>query len=98
MKAFAEVLLFLWLRLESQRVMFMFLWAHQSALAGVLLAATGVQNALGRSEGSFITQYNVLKPQPKFDVRPVAKDPREICICQDKDYREAYQKKYPRNT
>ena len=70
--------------------------AHQSALAGVLLAATGVQNALGGSDGSFITQYNVLKPQPKFRVHPAAKDPREICICQDKDYRESYQKKYLR--
>ena len=69
--------------------------AHQSALAGVLLAAAGVQNALGGpAVGSFITQYDVLKPQPKFYSHPVAKDPRGICICQDNDYREAYQKKY----
>ncbi|MCY4421282.1 MAG: E2 ligase fold family C protein [Gammaproteobacteria bacterium] len=68
--------------------------AHQSALAGVLLAAAGVQNALYGPVGSFKTQYNVLKSYPNFQVMPVAKDPRGICICQDKDYREAYQKKY----
>ena len=69
--------------------------AHQSALAGVLLAAAGVQNALdGSAVGSFITQFDVLKSQPKFHVYQAAKDPREICICQDKDYRETYKKKY----
>ena len=68
--------------------------AHQSALAGVLLAAAGVQNVLGGAVGSFKTQYDVLKPQPKFHVHPAAKDPRKICICQDEDYRTAYQRKY----
>ena len=69
--------------------------AHQSALAGILLAAAGVQNVLGVAVGSFKTQYDVLKPCPNFRVHPVAKDPRGICICQDKDFREVYQRKYP---
>ena len=68
--------------------------AHQSALAGVLLAAAGVRMGLSGCLGSVITQYDVLKPQGKFQVYPVAKDPRGICICQDKDYLDVYQKKY----
>ena len=68
--------------------------AHQSALAGVILAAAGVKMALSGCAGSVITQYDVLKPQEQFQVYPVAKDSRGICICQDKDYVEVYQKKY----
>ena len=37
--------------------------AHQSALAGVLLAAAGVRMALGGCAGSVAAQYDVLKPQ-----------------------------------
>ena len=68
--------------------------AHQSALAGVLLAAAGVRMGLSGRVGSVVTQYDVLKPQEQFQVYPVAKDRREICICQDKDYRGVYQNKY----
>ena len=68
--------------------------AHQSALAGVLLAAAGVRMGLSGCAGSVVAQYDVLKPQEQFQVHPVAKDRRGICICQDKDYREVYQKKY----
>ena len=68
--------------------------AHQSAMAGVLLAAAGVRMGLSGRVDSVVTQYDVLKPQQQFQVYPVAKDRREICICQDKDYREVYQNKY----
>jgi hypothetical protein len=69
--------------------------AHQSALAGVLLAALGVQKALSGIDGSEVTQINVLKALPEEPTRAVAKDPRGICICQDDDYRNSYQRKFP---
>ena len=68
--------------------------AHQSALAGVLLAAAGVSMALTERVNSVVTQYDVLKPQERFQVYPAAKHPGERCICQDEDYREVYRRKY----
>ena len=68
--------------------------AHQSALAGVLLAAAAVRIGLSGCPGSVIAQYDVLKPQEQFQVYPANKDPKGICICQDKDYRDVYQQKY----
>lgn len=68
--------------------------AHQSALAGVLLAAAAVRDVLWGSTGSHITQLNVLKPLPASPIRPAAKDPRGLCICQDRDYREVYEEKF----
>ena len=68
--------------------------AHQSAMAGVLLAGTGVQLGLGASGGSVVAQYNVLKPQARFHLHPVAKKVGGKCICQDKDYIDVYRKKY----
>ena len=68
--------------------------AHQSAMAGVLLAAAGIGMCLGASAGSVVAQYDVLKPQQRFQVYPVAKDPRGICVCQDKDYVGIYREKY----
>jgi hypothetical protein len=70
--------------------------AHQSALAGVLLAALGVQKALSGIHGSQVTQIDVLAAWPGEPTRAVAKDPRGICICQDDDYRNSYQRKFPR--
>ena len=68
--------------------------AHQSALAGVLLAAYAVADALGGLTGSRITQIDVLKPLRSVHTRPAAKDPRGICICQDADYRAVYERKF----
>ena len=68
--------------------------AHQSAMAGVLLAGAGVQMGLGGSGSSFAAQYNVLKPQERLQVHPMAKKVGGKCICQDKDYVDVYQKKY----
>ena len=44
--------------------------AHQSALAGVLLAAAGVRMGLSGRVDSVVTQYDVLKPQERFQVYP----------------------------
>lgn len=68
--------------------------AHQSALAGVLLAAAGVRMGLSGRVNSVVAQYDVLKPQKRFQVYPAAKPPGERCICQDADYRDAYRRKY----
>jgi hypothetical protein len=71
---------------------------HQSALAGILLAAGAVAQALGWSdEGSYVTRVNVMFPLPDVVVtQPIQKDSRGICICQDRDYQEAYRLKFGR--
>ncbi len=68
--------------------------AHQSALAGVLLAAAGVRMAICERVDSFVTQYDVLRPQKRFQMYPAAKPPEKKCICQDDDYRDVYRGKY----
>ena len=72
--------------------------AHQSALAGVLLAAAGVRMGLSGGAGSLVAQFDVLKPQQLFQVYPVAKKPGQMCICEDEDYRDVYRKKFRRQT
>ncbi len=69
--------------------------AHQSALAGVLLAAAAVRHVLGLGcAGTHVTRIDVMRPLGSHLTQPAAKDPRGICICQDGDYREVYQQKY----
>jgi len=68
--------------------------AHQSALAGVLLAAAAVRHRLSPNEKSEITQIDVLGRMPLSPTKPAAKGARGLCICQDEDYREAYRIKF----
>jgi hypothetical protein len=69
--------------------------APQSALAGILLAATVVQHKLQmKQEGSLITRIDLLRPLGSDLTQPITKDPHNICICQDEDFRNAYLKKY----
>lgn len=68
--------------------------AHQSAFAGILLAAAAVRHSLGGAKGSKITQLDVLKRLPMELTRPAAKPERQNCICQDADYRAAFDAKY----
>jgi hypothetical protein len=72
--------------------------AHQSALAGVLLAARTVGKAIGVNGGTEITRVNVMRTisHPEFVTQPATKDTRGICICQDSDYLEAYRSKWSR--
>jgi hypothetical protein len=72
--------------------------AHQSALAGILLAAAAVRRYLAPANGSTVTQMDVLKPLPEFHSHSAAKDPRGICICQDEDYRAVYRQKFAIDT
>ena len=69
--------------------------AHQSALAGVLLAAVGVRMGLSGKMKSVVTQYDVLRSQERFHVYPAGKPSDKRCICQDADYRDVYRSKYP---
>lgn len=68
--------------------------AHQSALAGVLLAASLVADLIGSAPGTEVTRLNVLRPVPPVTRQPAAKDGRGICMCQDRDYIESYARIY----
>lgn len=72
--------------------------AHQSALAGVLLAGRLVAHAIQRvPTGAQVSRINVLEPLPQLMgslTQPIAKDPRGLCICQDRVYADAYALKY----
>lgn len=69
--------------------------AHQSALAGVLLAGRLVARAIGRSpDDTSITRIDVLRGVNDYMTQPREKDQRGICVCQDVAYRTAYRAKY----
>jgi hypothetical protein len=69
--------------------------AHQSALSGLLLAASVVRQGLGLNRpGTQVTRIDVMHRLGSNLTQSAAKDPRSICICQDADYREAYKRKY----
>ncbi len=69
--------------------------AHQSALAGVLLAARLARMAAGADPGTTeITRLNVLRDPGQQPTQPALKDPRGICICQDDDYQATYAGKW----
>jgi hypothetical protein len=68
--------------------------AHQSALAGVLLAAEFVAQLVAAVDGTHVLRLDVLRPLPEFVRQRAAKDPRGICICQDPDYVASYRAMY----
>lgn len=69
--------------------------AHQSALAGVLLAAQVVEELRrGPSPGSRATRLDVMRSVAPLPTQPLQKDGRGICFCQDPIYRNAYAAKY----
>jgi len=71
--------------------------AHQSALAGILLAAELVKRtdpeltALAQPE-SLVAWDDVLRPPPPRWARPREREPR--CICGDADYQDVYRAKW----
>jgi hypothetical protein len=69
--------------------------AHQSALAGVLLASGLARHALSGDESvTKITRIDVLRPLSSRLTQPArASDAR--CICQDADYVETFEAKWP---
>lgn len=69
--------------------------AHQSALSGLLLAASAVRHALGLLPVcTQVTRIDLMRPLGSNLTQKAAKDPRGICICQDTDYKEAFVSKY----
>lgn len=70
--------------------------AHQSALAGVLLAARLARRAAGivlsRTE---VTRLDIRSNPPAQPTQLAAKDPRRLCICQDDDYLAAFCERWP---
>lgn len=65
--------------------------AHQTALAGVLLAAALVRDAMALGPvTTSIARVDVLRPLADYLTTSALKDPRGICICQDADYLAAY--------
>jgi Prokaryotic E2 family C/ThiF family len=71
--------------------------AHQSALAGVLLAARLVRHAAGHAPvGTEVTRLDVRRDPPEMPTQPAGKDPRGICLCQDDDYLSTYRQLWTR--
>jgi hypothetical protein len=69
--------------------------AHQSALAGVLLAAALMRDAVSTpATTTTVTRIDLLSAIGADQTRPALPDPREICICQDADYARRYTEKY----
>lgn len=73
--------------------------AHQSALAGLLLAAALIRESSGTEPATtMVTRINLMQALG-VEVRQLAlADSRGICICQDPDYRARYAEKFAPNT
>lgn len=69
--------------------------AHQSALAGVLLAAALVRRAVdGGDEATMITRIDILGPLGDYLTQPTLKGGRNLCVCEDRDYLDVFRAKY----
>ena len=71
--------------------------AHQSALAGILLAGALIGAATGHDpEATAVTRVDLMRPLAEYLTQPAQKDGSGRCICEDRDYIAAYDAKYPR--
>lgn len=70
--------------------------AHQSALAGIVLAAALLIDAAGISRRTTeVFRMDVMRPLGSSQIiRPLARDAGRRCICRDIDYLETYGGKY----
>ena len=69
--------------------------SFQSALAGIMLAAELVKHAAGWPEPAAVsTRINLLRPLGQHLHDPIAPDPSGRCICNDPDFKAAYELKY----
>jgi len=69
--------------------------AHQSALAGVLLAAALIRRSIGTcGTTTMITRIDVMGPLGEFLTQPTLKTQTGLCICEDDDYVRAYRAKF----
>lgn len=70
--------------------------AHQSALAGILLAARLASKSDEAAATTLGTRLDVLHPVPPHPTHPLQKDSRGLCICQDSDYQHVWRDKWGR--
>ncbi len=69
--------------------------AHQSALAGVLLASALLGRVVGKTvDTTMTTRIDVVKPIGDFLTQPTLKAHTGLCICEDQDYVRAYRAKF----
>lgn len=69
--------------------------AHQSALAGVVLAGALVAESLGQAPATTaVTRIDMMRPLGSHLTQPALKDTRGICFCDDPDFLETYRRKY----
>lgn len=69
--------------------------AFQSALAGILLVADLVKHARGElNNTTTATRIDLLRPLGTYLNDPRARDATGRCICGDRDFQQAYRKKY----
>jgi hypothetical protein len=69
--------------------------AHQSALAGILLAARLTEAVRGAIPSTTdVTQIDVMRPVPPFPTHSA--DARDGCICRDDDFQRTYRDKWGR--
>lgn len=69
--------------------------AHQSALAGVLLASALVRRSIfGGERTTMITRLDVLRGVGEDLTQPALKAGSGLCICEDPDYLAAFQAKW----
>jgi hypothetical protein len=72
--------------------------SHQSALAGILLAATLIRSALGGDPpGTTATRIDVLHAVGTHLAQPVQAQRDGRCICDDPVYKDQYAAKYAKN-
>jgi hypothetical protein len=69
--------------------------AHQSSLAGVLLAASLVRHASYSDDVTTVTSIDILKPLGVNLTRPRIRTVDSKCICNDKDYISVFNAKWP---
>jgi hypothetical protein len=73
-------------------------FAHQSALAGVILAAGLVRRAVGGSDPTtVVTRINPLAPLADYVTQPILRAGQGLCICEDPDYLRVFETKYARS-
>lgn len=69
--------------------------AHQSALAGILLAAALFGRAVGKPlDTTMTTRIDIMRPLSDFLTQATLKARTGLCICEDPDYVHAYRAKF----
>lgn len=68
--------------------------AHQSAMAGVLLAAALIAGPAAADSAAFVSHLDPSRPVPAEPTQRVRARGDHRCICEDRDYRSVWVRKY----